>query len=89
MELNWTTILLCLIGLFGLYLLGVFVVRPLRFIFRLAIYLVVGGVLITVVNLISTNFGLHIALNPFTLVIAGMLQVPGLMLLLLMAYILV
>ncbi|MEG6617123.1 pro-sigmaK processing inhibitor BofA family protein [Peptococcaceae bacterium 1198_IL3148] len=89
MELEWTTILLCFIGLFGLYLVGVFVVKPLRFIFKLAMYLVLGGVLITLVNIISANFGLHIALNPFTLVTAGVLQVPGLILLLLMAYMLV
>lgn len=87
--MEWTTIIMALIGLLGLYLVGVFIAKPLRLIFRMTMYLVLGGLLITFVNLISNNFGVHIPLNPFTIVTAGVLQVPGLILLLLMVAMLV
>ena len=86
--MEWTTIVPAVLGLLGLYLLVMFFVKPLRLIFKLIIYLVIGALLLTFVNLISSNFGVHIPLNPFTLITAGVLQVPGVILLLLMAYIL-
>lgn len=87
--MEWTTIIMALIGLFGLYLVGVFIAKPLRFFFKMSMYLLVGVLLISFVNLIGNNFGIHIPLNPFTIVTAGLLQVPGLILLLLMVVMLV
>ncbi len=86
--MEWTTILLALAGLFVLYFLVMFFLKPLRLIIKLAVYLVIGALLLTLVNLISANFGLHIPLNPFTLLTAGVLQVPGVILLVLMEYML-
>ncbi|MTI82070.1 MAG: pro-sigmaK processing inhibitor BofA [Firmicutes bacterium] len=87
--MEWTTILLALVGLLGLYLVGIFIVKPLKLIFKLVVYLVVGAFLILFVNLISSQFGIHIPLNPFTLITAGVLQVPGVILLVLMEYMLI
>ncbi|MBM7855161.1 inhibitor of the pro-sigma K processing machinery [Desulfohalotomaculum tongense] len=86
--MEWTTILLGLVGLCGLYLIGIFIVKPLKFIFKLVMYLVIGALLLIFFNLISSHFGIHIPLNPFTLITAGVLQVPGVILLLLMEYML-
>lgn len=86
--MEWTTILMGLVGLFGLYLVGIFIVKPLRLIIKVTVCLAIGAILLTIVNLISSNFGMHIPINPFTLLMAGVLQVPGVILLVLMEYVL-
>ncbi|MBO8138217.1 MAG: pro-sigmaK processing inhibitor BofA family protein [Desulfotomaculum sp.] len=86
--MEWTTIVFGLIGLLGLYLIGLFIIKPLKFIFKLVVYLIIGAVLLIFANLICSQFGIHLPLNPFTLVTAGVLQVPGVILLLLMEYLL-
>lgn len=70
-----------LVGFLGLVLMGSAVFVPLKFLLRAAFCLLTGGILIAVVNLLFGHLGLHIALNPFTLLLAGVLQVPGVILL--------
>jgi len=81
------TILLSLLGLFGLYLFGTIFARPLVLIGKLAVSLVLGGLLLVLVNLVCGGLGLHIAINPVTLLTAGILQVPGVVLLVLVNYV--
>jgi inhibitor of the pro-sigma K processing machinery len=78
---EWKLILLGLLGLAGLYLLGSFVVTPLKYLFRLFAYVVVGALLLAVVNFGGSFFGFHVAINPVTILTAGLLQVPGVVLL--------
>ncbi|SHF11413.1 pro-sigmaK processing inhibitor BofA family protein [Desulforamulus putei] len=86
--MEWKTIILSLLGLFGLYLFGTIFARPLVLIGKLGLSLVVGGILLVLVNVICGGLGIHIAINPFTLLTAGILQVPGVVLLVLANYIL-
>ncbi len=79
--MEWKLILLGLLGLAGLYLLGSFVVTPLKYLFRLFAYVVVGALLLAVVNFGGSFFGFHVAINPVTILTAGLLQVPGVVLL--------
>jgi len=79
--MEWKLILLGLLGLAGLYLVGSFFVTPLRFLYRLFAYAVVGLLLLFVVNLGGSFFGFHLAINPVTILTAGVLQVPGVILL--------
>lgn len=83
-AVEWKMIILGLLGLTGLYLVGSFLVTPLRFMFRLFAYVVVGALLLTMVNLGGSFVGFHIAVNPFTVLTAGLLQVPGVILLVLL-----
>ncbi|GAB6159168.1 hypothetical protein JCM39194_23680 [Desulfotomaculum varum] len=80
------TILLSLLGLLGLYLFGTIFARPLILLGRLVISLAVGGIMLVLVNVLLGGLGLHIAINPFTLLTAGILQVPGVVLLVLANY---
>lgn len=80
------TIILSLLGLFGLYLFGTIFARPLVLIGKLGVSLVVGGLLLALVNVVCGGLGLHIAINPVTLLTAGILQVPGVLLLVLVDY---
>ena len=86
--MEWTTVLIILVGLMGLYLVGIFIVKPLKLILKLVVWLIIGVFLLIVVNLITTHFGMQIPLNPFTIFTAGILQVPGVVLLVLMNYVL-
>ncbi|AEG58398.1 pro-sigmaK processing inhibitor BofA family protein [Desulforamulus ruminis] len=80
------TIILSLLGLLGLYLFGTIFARPLVLIGRVGISLLVGGLLLALVNVACGGLGLHIAINPVTLLTAGILQIPGVVLLVLANY---
>ncbi|GAB6179056.1 hypothetical protein JCM14036_03750 [Desulfotomaculum defluvii] len=85
--MEWKTVLLSLIGLFGLYLFGTIFARPLVLVGRLSLSLIIGGALIFLVNFVCSGLGIHIAINPFTLLTAGILQMPGIVLLVLANYV--
>lgn len=84
--MEWKTIILSLLGLFGLYLFGTIFARPLVLIGKLGLSLVLGGILLALVNVVCGGLGVHIAINPFTLLTAGILQIPGVVLLVLANY---
>ncbi|MCL5779663.1 pro-sigmaK processing inhibitor BofA [Desulforamulus profundi] len=84
--MEWKTIILSLLGLFGLYLFGTIFARPLVLIGKLGLSLVLGGILLVLVNVVCGGLGIHIAINPFTLLTAGILQIPGVVLLVLANY---
>jgi len=75
-----------LAGLLGLYLIGTAMFRPLRLLVRLAAYMLLGGGLLIAINAVFGHLGLHIAVNPVTLLTAGILQLPGVALLVLIHY---
>lgn len=79
--MDWKMVALGAVGLLGLYLVGSALVAPFRFLLRLAVAFVVGGVLLAVVNLAGAVFHFHIAINPVTMLAAGAYPVPGLLLL--------
>ncbi|RJQ27544.1 MAG: pro-sigmaK processing inhibitor BofA [Peptococcaceae bacterium] len=84
--MEWKMVLSGLVGLLFLYFLGTVFVQPLRFLLRLAVCVLVGGALLAVINLAFGYYGLHVAINPVTLLTAGILQVPGVVLLVLINY---
>lgn len=84
--MEWKTVLLSMFGLFGLYLFGTIFARPLILIGRLGLSVIIGAILLMLVNFVCGGLGLHIAINPFTLLTAGILQVPGVVLLVLANY---
>ncbi|MEW6698674.1 MAG: pro-sigmaK processing inhibitor BofA family protein [Bacillota bacterium] len=84
--MEWKTLILSLLGLIGLYLFGTIFARPLVILGKLGVSLVLGGILLVLVNVIGGGLGVHIAINPFTLLTAGILQIPGVVLLVLANY---
>ena len=79
--MEWKSVILLITAIVGLYLVLSVFSRPFQFIMRLALCLVVGFVLLTVANLILGQLDMKLAVNPFTLLTAGVLQVPGVVLL--------
>ncbi|MGI6492565.1 MAG: pro-sigmaK processing inhibitor BofA family protein [Pelotomaculum sp.] len=81
---EWKYVIIGMGGLIGLYLVGTALLHPLRLLFRLAAWIVLGVVLLLALNSVLGYFGFHIAINPFTILTAGVLQLPGIVLLVLL-----
>jgi len=81
---DYKLVILGLCGLAGLYLLATFFFTPFRYLLRLFAWAVLGTVLLAAVNLVGGLVGLHIAINIFTVLTAGILNVPGVVLLVLL-----
>lgn len=79
-------VLISLIGLLGLFLVGTVMIKPLKLLLRLVTYLLIGGVLLYLANFLLNQFGLRVAINPVTLLTAGVLQIPGVVLLAVLSY---
>lgn len=79
--MEWENVVLLLMAIVGLYLVLSVFARPVQLIMRLGLCLVVGFVLLTVANLILAQLGMELAVNPVTLLTAGVLQIPGVVLL--------
>ncbi|MDP3044608.1 MAG: pro-sigmaK processing inhibitor BofA family protein [Eubacteriales bacterium] len=82
-KLDWKLVLLGLLGLGGLYLIANFLITPFRYLCRVVGYVLVGVALLVVVNLGGALVGFHIPFNAVTIITAGALQVPGVVLLVL------
>ncbi len=83
---EWKYILGVVLAVCGFFIAASFLSGPIRLLLRVASYLVVGTILISVTNLIVSQMGLHIALNPLTVLVAGVLQIPGTLMLVVLNY---
>jgi len=75
------------LGLIFLYILGSVFVVPVRFIGKLIINGLIGGILLWIINLLGGSFGIEIAINPISAIIVGFLGIPGVLLLVLLQFI--
>jgi inhibitor of the pro-sigma K processing machinery len=81
---NLTVFLSYAFGLLLLYLIARLFFVPLRILMRLLYNGIIGGLLLWLVNLVGSFFGVTIPINPLTALAAGFLGVPGVVLLLLL-----
>jgi inhibitor of the pro-sigma K processing machinery len=86
LALEWKIAFIVLAGLLGLYLIGSALVKPLKYLVRFLTWAIVGIVLLIAINAIFGRFGFHIAINPATVLTAGVLHLPGVLLLVLVNY---
>ena len=77
MEVSVSTVVAFFAALCIIFLLGKILGKPARWIGRLLLNGIIGGVVLYLVNLFGGLIGLHAALNPFTALIAGTLGIPG------------
>lgn len=76
------------VGLILLYVAGWILIIPLKWMIKLIWNGMLGGIMLFVINLIGRIWGMHLAINPFSAVLVGVLGVPGVVLLLLLKYVL-
>lgn len=60
---------------------------PLKVLINLVVNGIIGAVLLYIINLVGTNFGLVIPINGITALIAGILGIPGVLFLIILNYI--
>lgn len=75
--MNSVIIISVVVGLIVFLLLFGTALKPIRFAGRLAVKLLVGGLLLFLLNILGTNFGLHVPINAITTVVAALLGIPG------------
>ena len=75
MDLSVASLLAFLVGLVALYIIGLLLVIPLKFLIKLLINAIIGGVLLFIFNMIAGLFGLSIIINPFNALIVGILGI--------------
>lgn len=88
LGINFTVILFFALGLVLLYFTGWLLLAPLKFILKLIVSGILGGILLFVINLVGGIFSVTIAINPLSAIIAGYFGVPGIILLLVLKLIL-
>lgn len=80
---DMTVLLAYAFGIILLYVVGRMFLMPLKLIFKLIYNGIIGGIMLWVVNLLGSNIGFTIAINPLTALVAGFLGLPGVILLIL------
>lgn len=88
MDLSVTSLLAFLIGLVILYIVGLLLVIPLKFLIKLVINAVIGGIILFIFNIIGAFLGYTVVINPLNALIVGVLGVPGIILILILQFIL-
>lgn len=65
----------------GIMLIGKIFIIPIKIIIKLIINSILGAILLYLINLIGVMWGLHIGINLITVIIVGVLGIPGAILL--------
>lgn len=86
--MNISVMVSYLVGMLVLYLGARLLLVPLRVVTKLLVNGIVGGILLALFNLGGSYWGLYLAINPLTAMIAGLLGIPGVFLLVALRYVL-
>lgn len=78
---DWRTLLAYGVGLLLIYLVAKLLIVPARLVLPVIVNGVVGILLLLAFNLVGGYFGLRLAINPVTMLVAGFLGLPGVALL--------
>jgi len=77
MAIDAGAVALSLAGVFLLYLVCRIFLKPIKWLLRLLLSTLLGGVGILAGNLVLGFMGWHLALNPLNAMILGVLGIPG------------
>lgn len=75
-------------GLVIIFILCRIFAKPLRWLLKLMLNGIIGGLILAAVNFVGGFAGVSIIINPFSALLAGLLGVPGVILVVLLQYIL-
>lgn len=84
--MDLSVVIAYLLGLVILYFLARLLLIPLKVVARLIINGIIGGLMLAVFNLVGGYFGLYLAINPVTVLVAGLMGIPGVVLLIAIRY---
>lgn len=75
-----------IIAVLAIFVVGKIFAWPFKILLNLIINGIMGGVLLFLINLVGTNFGLVIPINAVTALVAGFLGIPGVLFLVIVNY---
>jgi len=81
MLLPWSAVLAFGVGILLIWLLGRLFLAPGRWLWRLFLSSLAGGLCLWAINLLGQRWGFELAVNPVTALCVGTLGLPGLLLL--------
>ncbi len=84
MEFPYLLVIAYVVGLAVLYLIGWLLLVPLKFLSKLMLNALAGGVLLVIISMVGGLFQLTVTVNVFTALLAGFLGVPGVVLVVLL-----
>ncbi|MDO4744419.1 MAG: pro-sigmaK processing inhibitor BofA family protein [Clostridia bacterium] len=82
------SILAYVIGLLLTFAICRIFIKPIKWIFKLVINGILGGLILAAVNFVGGFAGITVVITPLSALIAGLLGVPGVLLVILLQYIL-
>lgn len=88
MVFDTMSIIAYTVGLVLLYICCWIFIRPLKWLFKLLMNSIVGGLILAAINFFGSFVGIHIIINPLSALITGLLGVPGVLLIIILQFIL-
>ncbi|MCG8501236.1 MAG: pro-sigmaK processing inhibitor BofA family protein [Firmicutes bacterium] len=82
--IEFNVIIAYVFGLILLYIVGWVLLVPLKIVIKLIYNGILGGIILIVINVIGSFMNIHIGVNPLTALTAGVLGIPGVVLLLIL-----
>lgn len=76
------------LGLVAVLVICRIFIKPVKWLFRLALNGILGGLILAAVNFAGGFAGLYVTVSPLSALIAGTLGVPGVLLVILLQYLL-
>ena len=76
------------LGLVIIFILCRIFAKPLRWVMKIILNGIIGGLILAAVNFVGGFAGVSVIINPFSALLAGLLGVPGVILVVLLQYIL-
>lgn len=86
---DYLTLFAYLFALLFIFIVARLLFLPIKWLLKLIYNALIGGIILWVLNVIGGNFGITVAINPFTALLVGFLGIPGVVLLLILQYLLV
>ena len=77
MEISPAVVIASVFGLFILYILCRIFIKPLKWLFGLAVSCAIGCAVMLAMNIFLNRFGTGFCINPLTALISGVLGMPG------------
>lgn len=81
MTIQYSVIFAYIVGIILLYILGRVLLVPMKVVLKLVYNSMLGGIALIVINFVGGLFQFHIAFNLLSAFIAGVLGIPGILLL--------
>ncbi|MCF8010156.1 MAG: pro-sigmaK processing inhibitor BofA family protein [Clostridiales bacterium] len=86
---EWKYLSLIIFSALGMCIILTLFFRPFKLVRKIAVCGLIGFLSLAVLNIFLRIWGMHVVINPFTVLMAGILKLPGIILLVICDYLFV